>query len=107
MGQEFTTNMDGKLTYDFRCLECNKEQEVFISSTDIPHKGVIILDKDALQKKIDEERFCECGGKLKRVYSTKPLDSVWVSDSGYVQNGSTHRILQKGGTSGFHSKLRS
>lgn len=95
------------MKYDFRCADCEKVQEIFISSTDIPHKGVVVLDKDELQKKIDAERFCECGGKLKRIYSKTPLDSVWISGSGYVLNGSTHRILQKGGTSGFYSKMRS
>jgi len=96
------------MTYDYKCTHCGKEQEVFISTADLPHKdSVVVIDKDALQEKINEKRFCECGGDLKRVYSSKPLDSVWMTDSRFVSNGSTHRILQKGGTSGFYSKLRS
>ena len=95
------------MVYDFKCNDCGLVEEVFISTADLPHKTVVVMDKDELQKKIDEERFCKCGGQLKRIYSTKPLDSVWFANSDYVSNGSTHRILQKGGTSGFYSKLRS
>jgi len=95
------------LTYDFKCSQCGNVEEVFISTADLPHKTVVVMDKDALQEKLNEKRFCKCGGELKRVYSTTPLDSVWFANSDYVVNGSTHRILQKGGTSGFYSKLRS
>ena len=98
--------MDVELTYDYKCSDCGNTKEIFISTINIPHNGVVI-DKNELQKKINEERFCECGGQLKRIYSTQPLENVWFSDNGYVQNGSTHRILQRGGTSGFNSKLRS
>ncbi len=94
------------MTYDYKCSHCGNVTEVFISTTTILHRGVII-DKEELQKKINEEKFCVCGGKLKRIYSAIPLDSIWFANSGYVVNGSTHRILQRGGTSGFNSKLRS
>lgn len=88
-------------------MDCGNVEEVFISTIGIRHNGVI-LDKDELQKKIDEKRFCGCGGQLKRIYSTAPLDVIHIPENcDYISNGSTHRILQKGGTSGFYSKLRS
>jgi hypothetical protein len=101
---------DGKLRYDYKCPDCGLVKEFFISTADIPHKkgAIMIYDKDELQRRIDEERFCECGGKFRRVYSTTPLDVIHIPENcDYISNGSTHRTLQKGGTSGFNSKLRS
>lgn len=52
-------------------------------------------------------KVCDCGLNVHQVYSPDPLKDVWITDSAYVQNASIHRILQRGGTSGFYSKLRS
>lgn len=63
-----------------------------------------------IKRSIKDEplRFCEqCNGAVHQIYSPEPLKDVWISDSAYVHNASIHRYLQRGGTSGFNSKLRS
>jgi len=77
------------ITYQYRCPNCG-DFEIERSIKDEPLK------------------FCEtCNESVHQIYSTEPLKDVWITSNPHVHNGSIHRFLQRGGTSGFNSKLRS
>ena len=72
------------ITYDYKCEDCGEVQEVTIETIDILEKQPIVkarskyhpssrslmANKEKLQERIDEDRICECGGKLKKLFST-------------------------------------
>lgn len=69
------------MIYDYKCSKCSKIEEVEISTYDILNKFGIV-DQDELTKRIYEDRFCECGGKLKKLFSKAQDPMFFETGSG-------------------------
>lgn len=66
------------MKYDYKCEKCNAVKEIYIPTYDIMEGQKKIINNEKLQERIDEERFCECGGKLKRSYKIIHNDDILV-----------------------------
>ncbi len=66
------------MKYDYKCTYCKKVQEVYIPTHDIMEGQRKIINNKKLQERIDEERFCKCGGQLKRTYKVIHNDEILV-----------------------------
>ena len=56
------------MIYEFTCIECGGKQDISIPTWDLHNKTKhsLGIDMDALDKRLKEERRCECGGLLKK-----------------------------------------
>jgi len=67
---------------EFKCLECQKIQEISIHTSDIvDSRGKLNLDE--YTKRLKEDRLCECGGLLKNQFTT----SLHMIDDPYFREG--------------------
>jgi hypothetical protein len=57
------------MNYNYKCQKCDKIQEIEIKTIDIHIGTTSSIDQTKLDERINEKRFCECGGKLKKVNS--------------------------------------
>ena len=70
--------MDGAMKYDYKCIECEKIHEVEVQTSDIMD-GVGRVNQKILSERINEQRFCACGGELRKVFSVVK-DVLWFNE---------------------------
>ena len=66
------------INYNYKCTECGEVQEVSIKTIDILDT-VGRVDMVKLDERIHEDKFCRCGGKLKKVITSMP-DTLWFNE---------------------------
>lgn len=65
------------MIYNYKCQSCGEISEIAISTYDIID-NVGRVNQDALTKRMYEDRFCECGGRLKKLL-TVPKEPLWFN----------------------------
>lgn len=56
------------MTYTYKCPECGNIQDIQISTFDIMDQ-LGRIDQKQLTERMNELKYCECGGQLKKTFS--------------------------------------
>lgn len=62
------------MQYTYKCSKCHEVQDITIMTSDIMDKYGRV-EQDKLSMRMYEQRFCECGGELKKIitHTSNPL----------------------------------
>lgn len=68
------------MIYEFTCEACFKKQDIKIPTWDIHTKGrhSLGIDQHKLTERLNEPRYCDCGGQLKKGF-TELGDPLYVT----------------------------
>ena len=74
------------ITKDYKCNKCGKIIEIVIETVDITgNKGIV--NQKILSERINEERFCECGGNMIPQMSA----NKWINFSSFMRGKISRR----------------